>query len=104
MLGSAQLEALLGLGSCIDPGLATRDSAWRWLGSGSAHLDSWLRLDLGLRIRAWNQLNAWLGSARSFARARLVYRPGTRDSGFGLALAWLGLSSAYPDRSSADLG
>ena len=45
-----------------------------------------------------------IGSARSFARDQLVYRLGTRDSGFGFASlgALLGLSGSQT--SSADLG
>ena len=38
-IGSAQLGAWLGLSSCIDSGLATRDSAWLASGLSSAYLD-----------------------------------------------------------------
>ena len=50
----------------------------------------------GSRSGLGNQLETWLGSARSLARAQLVYRFGTRDSGIGLAClgAQLGLSGS----------
>ena len=45
-----------------------------------------------------------VGSARSFARAQLVYRLGTRDSGFGFALLGASLGLSGSQASSADLG
>ena len=48
----------------------------------------------------------FVGSALSFARAQLVYRLGTRDSGLAtrdLALLCLELRSAYLDRRLARL-